>query len=151
MVDDFRTLAEYYTARSTSSAAWSGRFMLVGLGCLGYHVYKRRYYYLQYCRYLIGLARDPPSNVDWVRSTIVPASVGTSTLRTEDDEEASNEADECVICKTNKRKAFCVPCGHLCVCNECGLHLFDRSGSRQSSEKCPMCRNQLQGLNRVYE
>lgn len=150
VVDDFRTLVEYFMSKSQSKKVWSNRFVTAAAGLLGYHVYRHRQYYLQYLRYVFGNAINAPSSVDWLLERLAPNSSRNITLQPSDDETAQTEEEECVICKTNKCKIFCIPCGHLCVCNTCALMLLDTSTGRQTAGKCPMCRSVFQGLNKVY-
>ena len=47
---------------------------------------------------------------------------------------------ECVICLDNKLSRCCVPCGHLCLCEECeGI-----------DGKCPICQTNYDSLQRIY-
>jgi len=53
----------------------------------------------------------------------------------EPDEEATNEAEECVICKHYKRAVIFLPCGHLNTCKHCW-----QEGKKHSSPACGLCR-----------
>jgi hypothetical protein len=63
----------------------------------------------------------------------------------EDESEVDPESQNlCVVCLSEKRKFLCVPCGHLCLCNDCAELL-------QNSKKCPLCRQAIHHLQRVYK
>ncbi|KAG5485035.1 hypothetical protein LSCM1_07115 [Leishmania martiniquensis] len=50
------------------------------------------------------------------------------------------DADEeglCVICLTNQKDTTILPCRHMCLCNECAIHL------RLSNNRCPLCRGNI--------
>ncbi len=52
----------------------------------------------------------------------------------------------CVICMAQTKDSIFYPCGHECVCFECG-----KSFMRQVRDKiCPICRNQIKDVVRVY-
>ncbi len=53
----------------------------------------------------------------------------------EPDEASTNEAEECVICKHNKRAVIFLPCGHLNTCRQCWQEC-----QRHSSPACGLCR-----------
>ncbi|KAL0106086.1 hypothetical protein PUN28_016072 [Cardiocondyla obscurior] len=40
----------------------------------------------------------------------------------------------CVVCKTNAREIILLPCGHVCICEDC---------SSSISDNCPICRTQI--------
>eukprot|EP01122_Echinamoeba_exundans_P016212 TRINITY_DN8147_c0_g1_i1.p1 TRINITY_DN8147_c0_g1~~TRINITY_DN8147_c0_g1_i1.p1 ORF type:complete len:513 (+),score=63.92 TRINITY_DN8147_c0_g1_i1:74-1612(+) len=63
----------------------------------------------------------------------------------EDESEADPESHNMwVVCLSEKRKFLCVPCGHLCLCNDCAQLL-------ENSKKCPLCRQAIHHLQRVYK
>merc|ERR1719321_1259402 len=41
---------------------------------------------------------------------------------------------QCVICLTYEKTHAFMPCGHLCVCEECGMRAFEERHA------CPVCR-----------
>ncbi|PON80172.1 43kDa postsynaptic protein [Parasponia andersonii] len=47
---------------------------------------------------------------------------------------------ECVICMTEPKDTFVVPCRHMCMCSECAKEL------RLQSNKCPICRQPIEEL-----
>ena len=53
----------------------------------------------------------------------------------EPDEEATKEAEECIICHHNKRAVIFLPCGHLNACKHCW-----KECKRHSSPSCSFCR-----------
>lgn len=53
---------------------------------------------------------------------------------------SNTKLEDCVICLTEERQVACMPCGHLCNCVSCGYSL----------STCPICRQKIQSLVRVY-
>lgn len=51
----------------------------------------------------------------------------------------------CIICVTNKKNAVLVPCGHLCICNDCTVML-----KQTKPPKCPVCRIVVEDTKIVY-
>ena len=49
------------------------------------------------------------------------------------------EAPECVVCLERAREVAFVPCGHFCVCSNCGQRLWE----------CPICRKSTR-KQRIY-
>ena len=52
----------------------------------------------------------------------------------------SGEGKECLICLTEEKNTIVMPCGHLCVCKDCGKQLFDKKFT------CPVCRGNIGSL-----
>lgn len=50
---------------------------------------------------------------------------------------------QCVVCMLHERNTACVPCGHVCVCEECGKQEVIGSS-------CPMCRANVSLYMRVF-
>lgn len=40
----------------------------------------------------------------------------------------------CVVCKTNAREIILLPCGHVCLCEDCSASI---------NSNCPICRTQI--------
>jgi hypothetical protein len=54
----------------------------------------------------------------------------------------------CVICLENYSNYILVPCGHLCLCNECAVKLpKDESSNKQ---KCPICKSVSDRIIKTY-
>lgn len=49
--------------------------------------------------------------------------------------------DNCVICLTNERTHAFIPCGHLCVCDEC----------EPADNRCPLCRSKSSGAYKIWK
>jgi len=49
---------------------------------------------------------------------------------------------ECIICLDESRKYALLPCGHFCLCENCV--------ARVPNNKCPVCRNEIQDILRIY-
>ncbi len=47
---------------------------------------------------------------------------------------------KCVVCMDNNLEVAVLPCGHLCMCQECA----------SSIHQCPMCRVSIEKTFRVY-
>ncbi|PWA76710.1 E3 Ubiquitin ligase [Artemisia annua] len=56
------------------------------------------------------------------------------------------EGQLCVICLLRQRRSAFVPCGHLVCCPRCAL-----SVERETSPKCPVCRQAIRNSVRIYE
>eukprot|EP01083_Nonionella_stella_P301239 1032241_1 len=49
---------------------------------------------------------------------------------------------ECVVCLEKSRSHVCVPCGHLCICQDC-VSLIN--------EQCPLCRKKCDNIIKVFK
>lgn len=47
----------------------------------------------------------------------------------------------CVVCRTNPREIILLPCGHVCLCEDCSLDI---------STDCPICRRFIKQKNAAY-
>ena len=47
----------------------------------------------------------------------------------------------CVVCRTNPREIILLPCGHVCLCEDCSMDI---------STDCPLCRNRITHKNAAY-
>jgi hypothetical protein len=59
---------------------------------------------------------------------------------------AKSESKKCVVCMENDACRVFVPCGHVCLCNECG----NMEGMRKCGFRCPECRRDIDMSVRVY-
>ena len=50
---------------------------------------------------------------------------------------------ECMVCLSARRNACIVPCGHICMCYECGLEVQTKRGV------CPLCRGCIECLMEI--
>jgi hypothetical protein len=50
------------------------------------------------------------------------------------------EGKECLICLTEPRNTLIMPCGHLCVCSDCGNTIHTKKYT------CPVCRGNIGSL-----
>jgi hypothetical protein len=51
------------------------------------------------------------------------------------------EEKECTVCLSTDSNAIIMPCGHMCVCLDCGKQL-----QKSSQNLCPVCRGAIQTL-----
>ncbi|RUP09026.1 hypothetical protein BC936DRAFT_140102 [Jimgerdemannia flammicorona] len=69
-------------------------------------------------------------------------------------DEAKEAAVNCVVCMTNSREMAFVPCGHYCVCIECSANFThtpaDGGRNMRSKEKCPLCRQEVFDVMKIY-
>ncbi|KAL3511618.1 hypothetical protein ACH5RR_024335 [Cinchona calisaya] len=56
------------------------------------------------------------------------------------------DGELCVICLMRRRRSAFVPCGHLVCCQSCAS-----SVKRGLSPKCPVCRQAIRDLMRIYD
>ncbi|KAJ8680038.1 hypothetical protein QAD02_015825 [Eretmocerus hayati] len=47
----------------------------------------------------------------------------------------------CVVCRTNPREIILIPCGHVCLCEDCSIDIEDN---------CPVCRRIIKSRNAAY-
>jgi len=47
----------------------------------------------------------------------------------------------CVVCKSNPREVILLPCGHVCLCEDCSMDIFDL---------CPICRGSIEKKSAAY-
>ena len=55
-------------------------------------------------------------------------------------EEEDEDAKLCKICLYEEKNTILMPCGHACVCHDCGQSL------KEKSPLCPMCRQHIATL-----
>lgn len=47
----------------------------------------------------------------------------------------------CTVCRTNPKEVVLLPCGHVCICEDCNIDIVDQ---------CPVCRAEIQSRNPAY-
>ncbi|XP_011875936.1 PREDICTED: mitochondrial ubiquitin ligase activator of NFKB 1 [Vollenhovia emeryi] len=47
----------------------------------------------------------------------------------------------CVVCRTNAREIILLPCGHVCICEDCSVSI---------NNNCPICRTQITHRSAAY-
>jgi hypothetical protein len=57
----------------------------------------------------------------------------------------STTEDWCIVCVERPRETVILPCGHMCVCVECGHKLKSQHYS------CPFCRKAIADIVKVYK
>lgn len=55
---------------------------------------------------------------------------------------AENE-DKCACCWERPPEMVCIPCGHLCICEECKYQLRQK--------KCPICSQPVKNIYKVFK
>ena len=50
------------------------------------------------------------------------------------------QSEECLVCLSEKKNTLIMPCGHFCICEDCGQGLI------KAKHTCPICRNFIQSL-----
>ena len=48
----------------------------------------------------------------------------------------------CCICYVNIKTHICIPCGHKCLCETC---------TKKITKTCPICKQQIFNIIKVYE
>ncbi|GMY34783.1 E3 ubiquitin-protein ligase SPL2 [Fagus crenata] len=56
------------------------------------------------------------------------------------------DGELCVICLMRRRRSAFIPCGHLVCCQLCAI-----SVERESTPKCPVCRQEIRNSVRIYD
>jgi E3 ubiquitin-protein ligase MUL1 len=54
----------------------------------------------------------------------------------------------CIVCYSKERSVACVPCGHKCLCEDCGTK---ETMSTANGCPCPMCREEVMMFMKVFE
>ena len=87
-----------------------------------------------------------PHGTEATPTEFVDLSMIRVALSNNHDDAATSVATalECVVCMTRERTVACVPCGHKCLCDECGKE--DIVGS-----SCPLCRKPVAIFMQVFE
>lgn len=62
---------------------------------------------------------------------------GEANVEVKEDDDGSKE---CLVCLDNDKDTVIMPCGHLCVCSECGPGLV------KNKHTCPICRSHIANL-----
>ncbi|KAJ6644431.1 Mitochondrial E3 ubiquitin protein ligase 1 [Pseudolycoriella hygida] len=52
-----------------------------------------------------------------------------------------SERDMCVVCVSNPKEVICLPCGHVCLCEDCALQIKDF---------CPICRAKIESKTAAF-
>ena len=60
------------------------------------------------------------------------------------------QSNECIMECGNMKIYFCVPCGHLCYCENCWNHILNENNSNQH-KTCPICRNNVEKVQRIRD
>ena len=59
----------------------------------------------------------------------------------------NDDNDRCCICLENKNESVFIPCGHRCVCFDCGSAIM-----KSKKKKCPICQEVSSSLlKKVYD
>ncbi|CAG9862596.1 unnamed protein product [Phyllotreta striolata] len=56
-------------------------------------------------------------------------------------DEDLDENQLCVVCKTNPKEMILIPCGHVCLCEDCSADI---------TENCPICRTEINYKHVAY-
>ena len=83
---------------------------------------------------------------------IINSLIHTNSYEMPFDEENSiiekneNHVKMCVVCLSNEIKWILVPCGHKCVCEDCGKIILEKN------QNCPICKQKIIGkLVNIYD
>ena len=52
----------------------------------------------------------------------------------------NDQEEECLVCLSEKKDTLIMPCGHFCICSECGQGLI------KAKQSCPICRQHIGSL-----
>ena len=64
-----------------------------------------------------------------------------------DISEEQQQAEECVVCLSNKKEIVFYPCGHQCLCSPCS----ERFKREAQHNICPICRNRIIDSIKLYK
>jgi len=81
---------------------------------------------------VFGLAAGDDETKSFLQNTVMSdeALVNAETNMNPVKKESVGLDDDCVICLSEEKQIFLLPCRHLCVCKGCLVHI----------DKCPVCR-----------
>ncbi|XP_051505477.1 E3 ubiquitin-protein ligase NEURL1B-like isoform X2 [Myxocyprinus asiaticus] len=74
-----------------------------------------------------------------------PLSPPVSPTLSSSDMPLSNKKSECTVCFDQEVDTVIYTCGHMCLCNDCGLRL-----KRQINACCPICRRPIKDVIKTY-
>lgn len=96
----------------------------------------------------LEVIEDHLSRKESLRESLVaqPAQRPRRNIR-ENKSAKRREKPQCVICKDKAPVRAVVPCGHLCLCDDCALSI---SQSPSHSRLCPLCRGPARRTLRIY-
>jgi Zinc finger, C3HC4 type (RING finger) len=57
---------------------------------------------------------------------------------------------ECIVCLDATVDTVILPCGHLCLCSDCGKSLVQVAKQRAQALRCPLCRIQASTTQRIF-
>ena len=84
----------------------------------------------RHLRGLIGAPAAGSASLSSFASAATPAPPAVAAAKHVDEDET-----ECVVCLDRTRTHAFVPCGHMCVCEECSAAVMDAA-----EQRCPVCR-----------
>jgi hypothetical protein len=99
----------------------------------------------------------PPTATDDASAAPAPdagvfnlSDIGSALTSKQDDDAATSVATAlmCVVCYSKERNIACVPCGHKCLCEDCGTK------ENMATDKgcfCPMCREEVMMFMKVFD
>ena len=93
----------------------------------------------------------PESLPKWVRVPMAEAAAAEAAATEAAASEAKtgggeNNESRCIFCMEKKPNVVCIPCGHVCMCEE-DCKRFDA----QSDRRCPICRVHVEQTMRIYQ
>merc|ERR1712224_633231 len=56
------------------------------------------------------------------------------------------EGELCCVCMEARKDAACLPCGHKCMCLNCGTQLVMLGG-----RSCPICRTPISSIQQIFD
>ncbi|XP_051945196.1 E3 ubiquitin-protein ligase NEURL1B-like isoform X1 [Xyrauchen texanus] len=74
-----------------------------------------------------------------------PLSPPVSPTLSSSDTPLSSKNSECTVCFDQEVDTVIYTCGHMCLCNDCGLRL-----KRQINSCCPICRRPIKDVIKTY-
>jgi len=113
---------------------------------------------------------DEKNNIDTAVETATAASVGKPIIITKQslqdqlqeihEEQATLLKTQCTICHENTATRAVIPCGHLCLCDDCtsimtksvssAEHAISSTAAAAVERQCPLCRGHLLSTLHIY-
>jgi hypothetical protein len=73
----------------------------------------------------------------------IPVSISNININTEI---IKSEIQDCSICQNNKSNYVIVPCGHVCLCQDC----ISNKAHEKIQNKCPICRIDISTITKLF-
>jgi hypothetical protein len=92
-------------------------------------------------KYIFDNPEEDPYDRKIIDSLIKTKIYEIMSKKIANEDEGNKEKKVCVICMTNPIEWILAPCGHKCLCTECG-----KIYKEDLTKKCPICKEKIIGI-----